>query len=82
MSLPEGNDIFFEDFIRQEQQLIEEEHSLSEIQKFYEGTTIFITGATGFFGKILLEKLLRLDTHSSAVTLFYLQFFYLSNIYN
>lgn len=31
----------------------------SEIQSFYSNTTIFITGGTGFLGKIVLEKLLR-----------------------
>lgn len=28
------------------------------IQKFYNNKTIFITGASGFMGKVLLEKLL------------------------
>lgn len=28
------------------------------IQKFYNDKTIFITGASGFMGKVLLEKLL------------------------
>lgn len=32
---------------------------MSEIQEFYKGKNVFITGATGFLGKILLEKLLR-----------------------
>lgn len=31
----------------------------SQIQKFYEGLNVFITGGTGFMGKILIEKLLR-----------------------
>lgn len=31
---------------------------LSPIQKFYKGKTIFVTGASGFMGKVLLEKLL------------------------
>jgi fatty acyl-CoA reductase len=29
------------------------------IQDFYVGRSIFITGATGFMGKVLVEKLLR-----------------------
>jgi thioester reductase-like protein len=31
----------------------------SEIIKFYKNKSIFITGATGFVGKVLIEKLLR-----------------------
>ena len=29
------------------------------VSKFYENKTVFITGATGFMGKVLVEKLLR-----------------------
>ena len=29
------------------------------IRKFYEGKTLFLTGATGFLAKVILEKLLR-----------------------
>jgi len=32
--------------------------SKSEIQSFYKNKTIFITGASGFMGKVLIEKLL------------------------
>jgi alcohol-forming fatty acyl-CoA reductase len=32
--------------------------NLNSVQKFFSGKTIFITGASGFMGKILLEKLL------------------------
>ncbi|XP_052749116.1 fatty acyl-CoA reductase wat-like [Galleria mellonella] len=32
---------------------------LSDVQEFYKGKNILITGATGFLGKILMEKLLR-----------------------
>jgi thioester reductase-like protein len=31
----------------------------SEIASFYKNKSIFITGATGFIGKVLIEKLLR-----------------------
>ena len=31
---------------------------LNSIQKFYEGKTIFVTGAGGFMGKVLIEKIL------------------------
>ena len=31
----------------------------SGIDNFYRGRSIFITGATGFMGKVLVEKLLR-----------------------
>lgn len=33
--------------------------SMSEIQSFFKGTSVFITGATGFLGHVLLSKLLR-----------------------
>ena len=29
------------------------------IAEFYQGRSVFITGATGFMGKVLVEKLLR-----------------------
>ncbi len=35
----------------------------SEIIEFYRGKSIFITGATGFLGKALIEKLLRSCYH-------------------
>lgn len=31
----------------------------SSIKKFYEGAEVFITGGSGYIGKILIEKLLR-----------------------
>ena len=38
--------------------LINEQGLYSSIPSYYEGRSIFVTGATGFMGKILLEKLL------------------------
>lgn len=32
---------------------------MTSIADFYAGRTLFLTGATGFMGKVLLEKLLR-----------------------
>lgn len=32
---------------------------LSDIPQWFAGKTIFVTGATGFMGKVLVEKLLR-----------------------
>ncbi|CAK1546452.1 unnamed protein product [Leptosia nina] len=40
-------------------QNMNETRQLSEIQKFYDRKNVLITGATGFLGKILVEKLLR-----------------------
>lgn len=34
-------------------------NQLSEIQSFYKDTTVFLTGATGFMGNLILEKLIR-----------------------
>ena len=38
---------------------MEKANSSSEIIKYYQNKSIFITGATGFLGKVLIEKLLR-----------------------
>lgn len=32
---------------------------LTEIQQFYKNETVFLTGATGYLGKLMLEKVLR-----------------------
>ena len=32
---------------------------MSQIEQFYEGKALFVTGGTGFIGKVMLEKLLR-----------------------
>ena len=33
--------------------------TVSKIAQYFEGKSVFITGATGFMGKVLVEKLLR-----------------------
>lgn len=48
----EGGDITAADMVVPEEEP-------SEIREFYKDTTIFITGATGFLGKLIVEKLLR-----------------------
>lgn len=40
-------------------ELVQNTATTTKIQKFYDGCNVFITGATGFMGKILIEKLLR-----------------------
>ena len=41
------------------QHISSENLNLTPIQEFYAGQSIFITGGTGFMGKLLIEKLLR-----------------------
>lgn len=48
----EGGDITAADMILPDEQP-------SDIQRFYKDSTIFLTGATGYLGKLILEKLLR-----------------------
>lgn len=35
------------------------EETPSEIRKFFDGTTIFMTGGSGFLGNLIIEKILR-----------------------
>uniref|UniRef100_A0A8D8SAE7 Fatty acyl-CoA reductase n=1 Tax=Cacopsylla melanoneura TaxID=428564 RepID=A0A8D8SAE7_9HEMI len=49
----EGADISIEDFLE------ENLDRTSDIQCFFRDANVFITGATGFMGKVLLEKLIR-----------------------
>jgi nucleoside-diphosphate-sugar epimerase len=40
-------------------QLLQKQQKMAGVIQFFEGQNIFVTGATGFMGKVLLEKLLR-----------------------
>lgn len=43
-----------------QQQQQQQPHVIAtKIQNFYNGCNVFVTGATGFMGKVLIEKLLR-----------------------
>ncbi|CAH0712960.1 unnamed protein product, partial [Brenthis ino] len=44
---------------KNDQPHIMEDSEESQIQKMFSGSTIFLTGGTGFLGKLLIEKLLR-----------------------
>lgn len=37
----------------------------SAIQRFYDGRVVFITGGSGFMGKLLIEKLFRSVTFNN-----------------
>jgi len=39
--------------------LLQKQQKMAGVIQFYEGQNIFVTGAGGFLGKVLLEKLLR-----------------------
>lgn len=55
--------------INNNNQLVIDEESLTPIQKFYDNCNIFITGGTGFLGKMLINKLL---TACSSIDTIYL----------
>lgn len=42
---------------------VDESEVGSPVQEFFRNTVVFITGGTGFLGKILIEKLLRTCPH-------------------
>lgn len=46
-------------FLKETELSEKEKEYVDTIAQSYEGKTIFITGGTGFIGKVLIEKLLR-----------------------
>lgn len=52
--IKQGSDITYQDMKEEEQPLGE-----SQIQKLFVGSTVLLTGGTGFLGKLVVEKLLR-----------------------
>jgi fatty acyl-CoA reductase len=58
--------IFFRKFLRDYYafnvffQLLQKQQKMAGLVQFFEGQNIFVTGATGFLGKVLLEKLMRM----------------------
>lgn len=48
---------YIEEYVQVEDEV--EDLGVSEVTNFYEGCNVFITGGSGFLGKLLIEKLLR-----------------------
>lgn len=56
MQTKQGADITASDMVDEREALGE-----SQVQQLFAGSAVFLTGGTGFLGKLLLDKLLRLD---------------------
>ncbi|XP_069702746.1 putative fatty acyl-CoA reductase CG5065 [Periplaneta americana] len=52
-----------------EQREVTDEGGVTDIPKFFKGRCVFVTGGTGFMGKVLVEKLLRACPDVAAVYL-------------
>lgn len=75
----DGQKDFYKDFINQDpykvlglvdftaQPEVPEHVKGSEIQEFFRDSNVFVTGGTGFLGKVLIEKLIRSVPHIGQV---------------
>lgn len=45
-----------------ETEMVTTEVEISQIENYFSGSTVFVTGGTGFLGKLITEKLLRICT--------------------
>ena len=52
-----------------QQSPVERNVELPNVSQFYTGKNVFITGGTGFIGKVLIEKLMRSCPHLNKVYL-------------
>ena len=50
---------YIEEFISMDDDEEEQDLGKSEVTEFYEGLNVFLTGGSGFLGRLLAEKLLR-----------------------
>lgn len=59
MSIEKTSEDYIEEMIRMAKDTNENVSEKSDVTDFYSNCNIFITGGSGFIGKLLLEKVLR-----------------------